>query len=152
MSDEIDLDVWLDYFRHQVRFHTNERDFLIQLHTTTHSRFEQLLSGPRERLLDNAREFLRERMQYQIAMDTKLRLCRREAKNCKQKNPEDPRCKDLADLCRQLHIITTQVLPYIYGKEEEFLKTVLTPDEYEGLRQDVIKDTLLAGKMTRGEA
>jgi len=39
-----------------------------------------------------------------------------------------------------------------YGKEEEFLKTVLTPDEYEGLRQDVIKDTLLAGKMTRGEA
>ena len=109
------------------------------------------MRGPRERLLDNAREFLRERMQYQLAMDTKLRLCRREAKNCKQKNPEDPKCKDLVDLCGQLYIITTQVLPPIYWKEEEFLKTILTPAEYEGLSRDIIKDILLAGKVARNE-
>ena len=151
MNDEIDLDVWLGYFRDKVRFRERERDFLTQLHNSTHSRFEQLLQGPREILLDNVREFLREMMQYQLAMDTELRLCRKEAKDYKLKNPEDLRCDDLADLCRQLHIITTQVLPYIYWKEEEFLKTILTPVEYEGLRKDIIEDILLAGKVARGE-
>lgn len=151
MSNEIPLDIWLGYYRSKVRFREQERDFLTQLHNSTHSKLQQLLQGPREILLDNIREFLREKMQYQMAMDTELRLCRQEAKNCKQKNPEEPRCKELADLCKQLHMITTQVLPYIYWKEEEFLKTILTPAEYEGLRKDIIQDILLAGKVARRE-
>jgi hypothetical protein len=86
-----------------------------------------------------------------LVLDTELRACRNEAKKCRLKNTEDPRCKDLSDLCRQLHTITTQVLPYVYWKEEEFLKTILTPVEYEGLRQDIINDFLLTGKIARGE-
>ena len=45
----------------------------------------------------------------------------------------------------------SQVLPYIYWKEEEFLKTIITPDEYEGLSKDIINDILLAGRVARGE-
>lgn len=151
MNHEIDFDVWLGFFKAKVEFRSQERDFLTKLHEPTHSRFEQLLRGPREVLLGGAREFLREEMQYQLAMDTELRLCRNEVKNCKVKNPGDPRCKDLSDLCSQLHIITTQVLPYIYWKEDEFLKSALTPVEYEGLRKDIISDFLLTGKKARGE-
>ena len=118
MSDEIDLDVWLGYFRATLEMRTQERDYLTKLHESTHTRFEELSRGPREALLDNAREFLREGIRYQLILDNELRLCRNEAKKCKQKNPENSRCKDLADLCRQLHVITTQVLPYIYWKEK----------------------------------
>ena len=121
MSNEIDLDVWLGYFRAKVGFREQERDFLTQIHNTTHSRFEQLLQGPREILLDNVREFLREGMQYNLVMDTELRLCRQEAKNCKLKNPEDPRCKELANLCGQLHMVTTlKSYPIYIGKKKNF--------------------------------
>jgi hypothetical protein len=150
MDDELELDDWLAYFRNLVSLHNAERDFLRKLHLSTHARFEQLVNGPREILLDNARELFRESAQYLQAMDTKLRLCRMEAKIYKQKNPEDTRYKELADLCKQLHIISTQVMPFYYG-EEEFLKTVLTSEEFEGLRRDVINDFLLAGKKARGE-
>lgn len=151
MSNGIDMDIWLGYFKAKVAFRSQERDFLEKIHESTHPRFEELSKGPRETLLDNAREFLREGMQYQLVLDGELRLCRNEVKNCKQKNPDDPRCNELRGLCGQLHLITTQVLPYIYWKEEEFLKKILTSSEYEGLRKDIINDFLLAGKVARGE-
>ena len=149
---EVDVDMWLDWFRAKVKVRSQERDILTKIHESTHSKFEQLLEGPRETLLENVREFLRERIRYQLAMDNDLRLCRNETKNCRLKNPNDTRCKDLSDLCVELHKISTQVLPWIYWREEEFLKTILTPDEYEGLRKDVINDLLLYSKIGDREA
>ncbi len=151
MDNELDLDMWLGYFKVTVEMRTQERDYLSKLHEPTHSQFEQLLNGPREILLDKAREFLRESIRYQLILDSELRLCRNQAKKCKQSDPNNSRCEELRDLCAQLHEITTQVLPYVYWKEQEFLQKILTPVEYEGLRRDIINDLLLAGRIARGE-
>jgi hypothetical protein len=147
---ELNIDDWLAYFRNQVKLLEAERDFLERQGIPNHARLEQLMSGPKEAFLENARELLLARMHYQLLFDGKLRLCRIQAEECKEKTPEDARCEELRDLCRQIHIISTQILPPYY-REDEFLERVLLPEEYEGLRRDVINDTLLAGKKARGE-
>ncbi|MCK9441819.1 MAG: hypothetical protein M0Q13_10420 [Methanothrix sp.] len=150
MDNEIGLDGWLLYFKTKVDLHENEWKFLSAVHIPEVAQLEQLRCGPKEKFLENARELMRERMQYILAMDTQLRLCRNEAKKYTEKYSEDPRCKSLEQLCGELHRISAGVM-FCYNQVEEFLQKTLSPDEYEGLRKDIINDILLAGKIARGD-
>lgn len=127
-----------------------ERDSLERQGIPDHARLEQLMSGPKETFLEYARGLLLAQMHYQLLFDTKLRLCRMQVKECNGKTPDDVRCKELKELCAEIHLISTQVLrPYYI--ENEFLEKVLPLEEYGGLRKDVVNETLLAGKKARGE-
>ena len=147
MYDELQLDFWLTYFKHQLERYKIEAELLSN--RDIHARLEgPSVNGSRDTLLDNAREVLREMLYYQVAMDDLLRLCRNTAKTYEQKG--NTRYKELHDLCVEIHKISIPIL-HPYYKEQDFLEKVLTHDEYEGLHHDVIDDLLLIGKKMRGE-
>ena len=150
MIEEIPLDTLLVLFGDWLKVHSIEKDVLIELHATTPQKINQLESGPRDILLDNARELMKERLQFILAMDTKSRLCRMQKEIHKHKNSDDPKYKEFVDLCKKLDRIFIQI-SLMYDNFEQLLAKALTTAEYEGIRHDVIDDALLAGKKTRGE-
>ena len=150
MSNKIRLDDCISYFKMKVHIHEEEWKFLSAVHIPEILQLEQMGSGPKEKFLENARELMRERMQYLLAMDTQLRLCRTEAKKCKEEYPEDDRCKELQKLCGDLQRISAGVM-FCYNQVEGFLQKTLSTEEYEGLRRDILNDITSIGKIQRGE-
>jgi len=132
----------------EIKLRRLESKFLKNRYSNFSETLNKLKDESRDRLLDYAREFQRERITYILTAGAKLRMWKKFADEYSHQIPDDPRTGELLALCVGYSRIYHDILK-IYDHNVILLQEVLGGDDFNGISRDVTEDIMReAGKET----